>query len=113
MSVLSDHQLTPTQFYAMARLHELGQVSQNKLGRLSAMDPATIQGVIRRLQDRGFIERTPDPTDRRRMKLHLTPPGRAMIDQLLAGIGEVSTQIVAALAPEEQAQLRSLLKRIV
>lgn len=113
MSVLSDHQLTPTQFFAMARLRQLGQVSQNKLGRLSAMDPATIQGVIRRLQDRGFIERTPDPNDRRRMMLHLTSAGRAMIDQLLDGISAVSTQIVAPLAPEEQEQLRSLLKRIV
>src|SRR3546814_4425941 len=49
----------------MARLHEMGKLSQNRLGRLAAMDPATIQGVIRRLHERGFIERLADPTDRR------------------------------------------------
>jgi len=42
-------ELTPTQFAALARLRELGDTTQNQLGRLTAMDPATIQGVIQRL----------------------------------------------------------------
>ena len=41
--------LTPTQFAALAKLHELGSLSQNKLGRLTAMDSATIKGVVERL----------------------------------------------------------------
>lgn len=113
MSVLADHQLTPAQFFAMARLREKGQLSQNLLGRLSAMDPATIQGVIRRLSDRGFIERLPDPTDRRRMILRLTSAGEARLDELRDGIEAVSMQFVAPLAPAEREQLRDLLKRIV
>lgn len=97
----------------MARLHERGQLSQNRLGRLTAMDPATIQGVIRRLYDRGFIERRPDPTDRRRTMLRLTPAGHDTIERLLDGIETVSRDILAPLAPDEQAQFRKLLKRIV
>ncbi|MFQ5773485.1 MAG: MarR family winged helix-turn-helix transcriptional regulator [Kiloniellaceae bacterium] len=112
-SVLSDYQITPAQFFAMARLREKGQLSQNLLGRLSAMDPATIQGVMRRLHDRGFIERLPDPTDRRRMILRLTPAGKTMIDGLAGGIEAATTRILAPLAPNEQEQLRNLLKRIV
>jgi len=73
MTILADHQFTPTQFFALARLRERGRLSQNRLGRLTAMDPATIQGVTRRLFDRGYIARTPDATDRRRMVLELTP----------------------------------------
>src|SRR3546814_19954400 len=57
LTVLADAQLTPTQFFAMARLHEMGKLSQNRLGRLAAMDPATIQGVIRRLHERRSEER--------------------------------------------------------
>ncbi|MFM8991008.1 MAG: COX15/CtaA family protein, partial [Alphaproteobacteria bacterium] len=41
-----------------ARLRELGDTTQNQLGRLTAMDPATIQGVVRRLVARGLVERT-------------------------------------------------------
>ncbi len=41
--------LTPTQWAAMAKLTETGPCSQNLLGRLTAMDVATIKGVIDRL----------------------------------------------------------------
>jgi DNA-binding MarR family transcriptional regulator len=41
--------LTPTQWAALAKLTETGPCSQNQLGRLTAMDVATIKGVIDRL----------------------------------------------------------------
>ncbi len=113
MTILADHHFTPTQFLALARLRERGRRSQHRLGRLTAMDPATIQGVTRRLFDRGYIARTPDATDRRRMVLELTPEGHSVADRLLNGITAVNGQILAPLGPEEQEQFRSLLKRIV
>ena len=113
MTILADHRFTPTQFFALARLRERGELSQNRLGRLTAMDPATIQGVTRRLHDRGYIERAPDPNDRRRMVLKLSVEGHTVVERLLDGIDEVSGQILAPLAPDEREQFRSLLKRIV
>ncbi len=113
MTTLADRQFTPTQFFAMARLREHGQLSQNRLGRLTSMDPATIQGVTRRLYDRGYIERTSDPNDRRRMVLKLSSEGHRVVERLLEGIEAVNGQILAPLAPDEQEQFRSLLKRIV
>ena len=113
MSILSEHNLTPAQFFAMARLREKGEVSQNLLGRMSAMDPATIQGVIKRLGERGLIQRAPDPTDRRRMILRLTADGKELIDSLETGMREVSEKILAPLSGDERDQLRNLLKRIV
>ena len=59
---LDDKALTPMQFAALMRLHDDGSMSQNHLGRLAAMDPATVQGVIRRLQERGLVSRVPDQT---------------------------------------------------
>jgi MarR family transcriptional regulator, lower aerobic nicotinate degradation pathway regulator len=44
--------LTPTQWAALAKLTETGPCSQNQLGRLTAMDVATIKGVIDRLTAR-------------------------------------------------------------
>jgi DNA-binding MarR family transcriptional regulator len=113
MTVLAEHQLTPTQFFAMARLWERGELSQNRLGRLSAMDPATIQGVVRRLGQRGYVERRPDPTDRRRMVLQLTPSGWSLVSGLLGQIDAVSGRMLAPLTPDERDQLRDLLRKIV
>lgn len=113
MSVLADHRFTPTQFFALVRLREKRQLSQNKLGRMTAMDPATIQGVARRLDERGYIERLPDTKDRRRMVLRLTEAGHETVEKLLDEVDAVSQQFLAPLAPDEQEQFRSLLKRIV
>src|ERR1700759_4172507 len=53
--------LTPTQWAALAKLAESGPCSQNALGRLTAMDVATIKGVIDRLTMRGLTETAADP----------------------------------------------------
>jgi DNA-binding MarR family transcriptional regulator len=66
MAELGDRfDLTPTQYAALVKLHDAGPQSQNQLGRLTAMDPATIQGVVRRLVERRLVERSHDRNDRR------------------------------------------------
>lgn len=113
LGLLGEHQLTPTQFFAMARLHEMGQLSQNRLGRLSAMDPATIQGVIQRLAERGYIQRLQDSTDRRRMVLRLTGPGREVIEPLIAEAEQINGTLLEPLDDEERELFVSLLRRLV
>ncbi len=113
MAVLASDNLTPAQYFALTRLREKGEVSQNLLGRMAAMDPATIQGVVKRLGQRGLVGRVPDRSDRRRMRLHLTDEGIALVDGLRAGIDEMADKILAPLNAEEQLNLRALLKRIV
>ena len=61
-SELMIEDLTPTQWAALAKLAERGPQSQNQLGRLTAMDAATIKGVIERLTVARFhCRRAPIP----------------------------------------------------
>ncbi|HEY7608006.1 MAG TPA: MarR family transcriptional regulator [Alphaproteobacteria bacterium] len=107
------HQLTPTQFAALAKIHDEGIVSQNKLGRLTAMDPATMQGVIARLLDRGFIARAPDPKDRRRALLRLTAEGRAAFAESAPNGKLISRETLAPLDARERAAFLRLLTKLV
>ena len=50
------------QWAALAKLAEVGECSQNLLGRLVAMDVATIKGVVERLVRRGFAATRPTRT---------------------------------------------------
>ena len=104
--------LTPTQFAALARLYDAGEVSQNRLGRLTAMDPATIQGVIRRLAERALIADRPDPRDRRRTLLRLTTAGRALVVGLLGAGFAVSDETLAPLSAAERETFLGLLRRL-
>ena len=110
--VLGSSELTPAQYFALARLQEVGRLSQNHLGRLTAMDPATIQGVVQRLQARGLVERTADKYDRRRKVLQLTPAGRSMIEQLQGLTVQANDAILAPLNAGEREIFMRLLRRI-
>jgi DNA-binding MarR family transcriptional regulator len=104
--------VTPTQFAALARIDDLGEVSQNELGRLTAMDPATIYGVITRLAKRGLVHQRADATDGRLVRLSLTDTGRAAVSAMKAVAADVSARTLAPLSPADQHQLLTLLKQI-
>ena len=55
--------LTPTQFSTLIRVAEKKKVSHNRLGRLAAIDIATIKGVVDRLKAKGLVQATADPGD--------------------------------------------------
>ena len=104
--------VTPTQWAALVRLAEHGALSQNHLGRLTAMDPATIQGVVQRLARRGLVEQRRDPDDRRRAQLVPTAEGRALVERLTATAKRVSEATLEPLNARERVQLLDLLRRI-
>lgn len=104
--------LTAQQFAALAKLNESGPVSQNALGRLAAMDNATISGVLSRLAERGLVARTPLPEDRRMMQISLTTAGQALVDRTLPIAAEISRDTLAPLSAADRRQLVALLRRI-
>jgi DNA-binding MarR family transcriptional regulator len=103
---------TPTQFAALVKLADAGEVSQNRLGRLIAMDPATINGVVSRLVARGLVERAADPGDQRRIALRLSPAGRGLVTSLLDNARAATEATLAPLSVAERRRLVALLAKI-
>ena len=104
--------LTPTQWAALAKLHEAGPLSQNRLGRHTAMDAATIKGVVDRLTRRGLLTAEPDAADGRRLLVALTAEGAEWVRRLAPHARAVTAETLSPLAPEEQQALLSLLLRL-
>ena len=111
-ATIGDDQLTPLQFAALMKLADVGETSQNQLGRLTAMDAATMQGVIKRLIGRGLIERRPDPDDRRRLLLTLTKEGKALVEDVTSRGHFISDQTLDPLSAAERQVFLKLLKRL-
>lgn len=107
-----DPVIAPAQFAAMVKLAEQGPTSQNELGRMTAMDAATIKGVIDRLVAQGLVRTRQHPDDGRRLLAELTPKGSRQLDKMVVAAREITTETMEPLSPQERATLLQLLDRI-
>jgi MarR family transcriptional regulator, lower aerobic nicotinate degradation pathway regulator len=112
-TVMAGFKITPRQFAVMAKLDDLGPTSQNLLGRLVAMDPATMFGVAGRLAKRGLIKQAVDPHDARLVLLELTAEGRQVVQAMKARGLEVSRRTLEPLSAKEAETFMRLLVKMV
>ena len=110
--MIGQAQLTPTQYAALVKIRDCGEVSQNELGRMTAMDPATIQGVIQRLLARTLIARRADPDDRRCTLLSLSDAGRALTERAIERGKAITAATLDPLAEGERAAFLALLRKL-
>ncbi len=110
--LIGEDHLTPLQYAVLVKVRDLGSVTQNRLGRLTAMDRATIKGVVERLHGRDLIAREPDPANRRRIVWRLTAAGETMVTRTVPRGGRISERTLEPLSPEEQWVFLSFLERL-
>lgn len=107
-----NNDVTPTQWAAISKLMQIGECSQNLLGRHTAMDVATIQGVVERLKKRNLLMSKPDPDDKRRVVLSVSKEGEELYRRHLASAKAATEATLGALNAAERQQLNELLKKI-
>jgi MarR family transcriptional regulator, lower aerobic nicotinate degradation pathway regulator len=105
-------ELTPTQWAVLAKLKECGPCSQNLLGRHTAMDAATIKGVIDRLTKRGITTTASDPADGRRLLVALTPEGIAIWERAQPMAERITAATLEPLTAAERETFVTLLRRL-
>jgi DNA-binding MarR family transcriptional regulator len=72
--------LSGSQAAVLSRLHKEGPSSSSVLAGAESVSHQAIGAILRVLQARGFIQRTPDPTDGRRQLIALTAAGAARVE---------------------------------
>jgi len=112
MSLMA-HDLTQTQFAALAKLVEVGTCSQSHLGRLIYLDAATIKGVIDRLRLRKLVTVQLNPKDRRRSMVALTKNGHRITNKAITLAHRNTTATLVPLKPPEQRQIVRLLRKMI
>lgn len=95
----------------LAAVEEYGPASQAALGRRCGIDRSDVVAALNELADRGLITRSPDPADRRRNIVSVTPEGRRHLERLDEMLGEVQDELLAGLSADERGQLVRLLQR--
>jgi DNA-binding MarR family transcriptional regulator len=107
------HDLTQTQFAALAKLVEVGTCSQNHLGRLIYLDAATIKGVIDRLRMRKLVTVQLNPKDRRRSMVSATKNGYRVASDAIKVAHRITAETLVPLRPLEQRRIVRLLRKMI
>jgi MarR family 2-MHQ and catechol resistance regulon transcriptional repressor len=74
--------------------------------------PASVTGVVDRLERAGLVIRDESPTDLRAKRVMLTAKGKELIDQALAVHGRQMDSVMGGLALAEQTELHRFLSRL-
>lgn len=82
-------------------------LSAGRLAAASGLTTAAITGVIDRLEARGYVERVPDPADRRRVLVRTTPSLHERVDAIWGPLGREGRE---ALARYDAGDLRAILR---
>ncbi|MET9910403.1 MarR family transcriptional regulator [Streptomyces sp. NPDC006476] len=93
-------------------LGRFGDMRMSKLADLLAVDMSVTSRHVAHLAERGWIDRSPDPADKRSRILHLTPAGLARLEALSERTTQLLAERLADWSDEELAQLTGLMARL-
>jgi MarR family transcriptional regulator, lower aerobic nicotinate degradation pathway regulator len=98
---------------AVCYLVRNGPTSQKDLAYANAQHPAGISRLVEELEENGFVTRSPDPADRRRLLVEATPKGRAWLDRLTPDVIAAVNETMAGLSGRKREALRGLLTELL
>jgi DNA-binding MarR family transcriptional regulator len=110
--MLGEHELTPQQFGVLMALDLLGETYQQRLSAFVGIDPRNAVPVLDALREQQLVERAPDPNDRRRQLLRLSPAGQGLIDELRQAGETIEDELLGGLSVRERAALHRLLHKL-
>lgn len=90
-----------------------GPASQAALGRRTGIYLSDLVGALNELESAGFVQRSPDPADKRRNVVTVTDTGRERVTELRERALAIQDQLLAPLSAAEREQLTGLLQRLL
>jgi DNA-binding MarR family transcriptional regulator len=96
----------------LAALTDFGSHSQRELSSRLGIDPSDMVKLLDELGTRGWVERTRDVADRRRIQVTITEQGRSALADLNREAEAVQHEVLTPLDEQERAQLHGLLLRV-
>ena len=104
--------LTPEQWFVLARIADRGPVRQVDLAEPVLGDPPNVSRLVDALVERGYLNRRPDPADRRSWLVSLTPRGRSRTANLLQHAVAERQAVFEGFDERELAALAAALDRV-
>jgi DNA-binding MarR family transcriptional regulator len=115
-SAFAEHDLEGWEFDVLSALRRAGepyQLSPGSLVQQTLVTSGTMTNRVDRLERRGLVRRSPDPSDRRGVIVALTPAGRTVVDAAMADLLQRERELLAELPQGERDDLAAFLRRLL
>ena len=115
-TAFATHGLETWEFDVLAALRRAGSpylLSPGQLVAQTLVTSGTMTNRINRLEERGLVERLPEPSDRRGVRVRLTGRGRQRVDAALSDLLDRERELLHGLSRGDQQALSSALRRLV
>ena len=110
------HDLDGWEFDVLAALRRAGHpyaLSPGQLSSQTLVTSGTMTNRVDRLVERGLVRRSPDPTDRRGVRVELTDSGKRAVDGAFADLLKREHTLLESLTTGERAELADLLRTLM
>jgi DNA-binding MarR family transcriptional regulator len=105
-------QVTPSQARALRELQQHGAMRSGELAEHLRIAPRSATEVVDDLQERGLVERRPDPADRRATIVELTDKGVAAGAEIRAARAQEAERFFGKLSEHDRAELARILRSL-
>lgn len=112
-AALAEVGMRMTHHAVLSAVDELGPLSQAELGRALSIDRKDMVAILNDLQRDGLVTRTPDPGDRRKNAIAVSPAGLERLHRSEELGRRANDELTAPLTPAERDQLTALLTRLI
>jgi MarR family transcriptional regulator, transcriptional regulator for hemolysin len=107
---VQDLGLTQAQWQILVRISHMEGARQSQIADVLEMQPISVARMIDRMAAAGWVERRPDPQDRRAVNLYLTDKVEPILEQMWARAAETRALAVAGLSEDDQQALLRILR---
>jgi DNA-binding MarR family transcriptional regulator len=111
-SLLSQVGLHPGQEALLMELWDHDGRTQADLAESLGVEPPTVTKMLQRMENADLVDRRPDATDRRAIRVHLTPKGRRLKGKVEKLWAELEARTLEGLSDRQRSSLRSLLNSL-
>jgi DNA-binding MarR family transcriptional regulator len=103
-------ELTTRQWTALSVLAQYPGISSAGLARLTFVSPQAANELVTTLERKGFLKRSVDRSNRRRLEVELTAKATRALDECDRLVDQLERQVFSGLDPEQEVQFRWLLQ---
>ena len=110
---LKERNITVHQFGILLNIFKRGPLTQKEIAQQTSGDEPTTARLMKRLEEKGCIERVVDKDDKRKRMVSLSKEGVALLETILPQAQEVNREMTEVLTADEKEALFALLNKVL